>query len=267
MAPGRRVLVTRASHQGSALASHLEQLGAEPVLLPAIAIEPPSSLAALDSALASLGTFDWLLFTSANAVDVVSQRIQSATALPEQLRVAAIGAATRRALEQAGVRVDLVPEQAIAESLATALEPIARQPDGRATRFLLIRAEEGRELLPERLRAAGAEVVVAPAYRTVIPDGSVEKLRELFSDPNLRPDAITFTSSSSARNLITLAQEAGVPLPETALRASIGPVTSQTMAELGRPPDAEAPEATVKSLAETVVRLLESRQQSSKSFA
>jgi uroporphyrinogen-III synthase len=262
MAPGRRVLVTRASHQGSALATHLEQLGAEPVLLPAIAIEAPSSFSALDDGLAHLVTFHWLLFTSANAVDVFAQRVPNVAALPEQLRVAAIGAATRRALEQAGLRVDLVPEQAIADSLATALEPIARQLDGMPTRFLLIRAEEGREVLPERLRAVGAEVVVAPAYRTVIPSGSVEKLRELFSDSSVSPAAITFTSSSSARNLLTLSQEAGVPLPETALRVSIGPVTSQTMTQLGIPPHAEAPEATVKSLAETTVRLLESRRKS-----
>lgn len=251
-----RVLVTRAAHQGSELADRLRALGAEPVLIPTIQTVPPSSFAALEAALGRLDTFDWLLFTSANAVEVFAARCPNPAALPMRLQVAAIGSSTRRKLEQAGIAVHLVPEKAVGESLAAALLPFARRQNGAAARFLLVRAEDGRDVLPQTLRDAGAEVVIAPAYRTVIPQGSVEQLQHLFRIPGAPPAAITFTSSSTARNLVSLCQAAAVQLPESALRISIGPITSQTLADLGLPPHAEAPEATVASLAQTVLHLL-----------
>lgn len=284
--PKPRVLVTRAPNGGSLLAERLSAEGCDPVLIPAIEIVPPSSFATLDAALATLDTFAWLLFTSANAVEVFASRWKG-TPVP---RLAAIGAATARALEQIGLRADLVPLQAVAESLADALLPYARQAGGAPTRFLLIRAEEARELLPETLRAAGAEVTVAPAYRTVIPESSVNMIRHLFSpsiistgarsaqwrDPQLplstaaelpEPQgssevrhtpiqAITFTSASTARNLLALCVAAGVTLPETALRISIGPITTRMLIDLGLPPHAEAREATVAALAEATVEAL-----------
>jgi uroporphyrinogen-III synthase len=182
------------------------------------------------------------------------------------------------------VTPQLVPPQAVAESLAGALLPHARQPNGTATRFLLVRAEEAREHLPETLRGAGGEVTVAPAYGTVIPAASVELIRDLFPPaadsrvtheiatssrmggarspdlPQPSIDAITFTSSSTARNLVALCNAAEVTLPESALRVSIGPITSQTLRDLGLPPHAEAPEATVTSLAETLMTVLRKRQ-------
>ena len=261
-----RVLVTRSSRQASELADRLRALGLQPVLLPAIETVEPSSFAVLDHALANLESFHWLLFTSANGVDAFAQRRHArsetpATISPEcKLRVAAIGPATARALEVIGVIPDLLPPQAVAESLTTALLPFARQPDGSATRFLLVRAEEGREHLPEVLRVSGAEVTVAPAYRTVVPEGSVARLRHLFSGSEELPEAITFTSSSTARNLLGLCEAAGVPLPATALRISIGPITTGTLRELGWPPHAEAAEATVAALAEAVRQAISQRQ-------
>ncbi len=198
--------------------------------------------------------------------------------LPKKLRLAAIGPATARALQGIGLTPDLVPLQAIAESLTEALLAHSHQPDNAPTRFLLVRAEEAREHLPETLRAAGAEVIVAPAYRTVVPGTSVELIRDLFGTRNWTPHtpaasvskggvlsspapplptaAITFTSASTAHNLLTLCEAAGVVLPASALRISIGPVTSRTLRELGLPAHAEAPEATVRSLAETVITAL-----------
>ncbi len=314
-----RILVTRSPHQASELADRLRALGFEPVLIPAIETVEPTSFAALDAALRELipsenqRGFDWLLFTSANAVEAFHRRLQHRpapftpeaqilknvistdrqsaewkdpqhtpadpptptpdlgdTRVPRNLRVAAIGPATRRALEGIGLPPDLIPPQAVAESLVEALLPLARQPDGTPTRFLLIRAEEAREHLPEVLRAAGAEVAVAPAYRTVIPEGSVRAIRDLFahdtdavrsSDPLPPPiDAITFTSSSTARNLLSLCEAASVTLPQSTLRISIGPITSQTLRELGLRPHAESPEATVAALAETVVNTLRGHQ-------
>lgn len=297
-----RVLVTRSARQGSGLAEHLRSLGLEPVLLPAIETVAPSSYHLLDTALAELEHFDWVLFTSANAVEALAHRLtsklphsklphselkteQNLPSFSTSPKLAAIGPATAQALQNLGWTPNLIPAQAITESLTDALLPYARQPDGSPTRFLFIRAEEAREHLPETLRTAGAEVTIAPAYRTVIPTGSADLLRTLL---NLSPEhnqhrvpypstaspskdgvlppmpiagrprirAITFTSSSTARNLLALCEAAGVSLPEAALRVSIGPITSQTLRDLGLPPHAEAPEATVASLAETVRRSL-----------
>jgi uroporphyrinogen-III synthase len=260
-----RVLVTRAAHQGSELADHLRVLGADPVLIPAIETTDPTSFAPLDHALAHLDDFHWLLFTSANAAEAFASRFSSPeAALP---RIAAIGPSTARALQKHNLSPDLIPPQAVAESLAEALLPHARQPNGRPTRFLLLRAEEAREHLPETLRAAGAEVTIAPAYRTVLPSGSIDRIQTLFQpshparSPSPEPpvDAITFTSSSTARNLLALCEAAGVTLPEAALRISIGPITSQTLRDLGLPPHAEAPEATVAALAHTTLNALQNR--------
>ena len=184
---------------------------------------------------------------------------QNPALLPEPfnlgpLKIAAIGATTARALEAIGFTPNLIPPQAVAESLAEALLPHTRQPDGPPTRFLLIRAEEAREHLPETLRAAGAEVTVAPAYRTVIPTGSIDAIRELFSHPENYPEAITFTSASTARNLIALLETAGVTLPAAIVRASIGPITSAALRDLGFSPQVEALEANVASLAENLIR-------------
>lgn len=254
-----RVLVTRAQHQASELAERLGALGLEPVLLPVIEIVEPMSFAALDEALASLQHFQWVVFTSANAVEAARRRGFSKR---EGVRVGAIGQATARALEAIGVGADVVPALAVAEAMAQELLPHARQSDGAATRFLLVRAEEARDVLPEMLRAAGGDVTIAEAYRNVIPAGSVEAIREMFAKPEMSPDAITFTSSSSARNLLALCEVAGVELPAAALRVSIGAITSETLRELGYPAHAAAPSASVQSLAETVALALKDRNES-----
>lgn len=251
-----RVLVTRAQHQASELAERLRELGLEPVLLPVIEIAEPESFAALDESLARIENFEWVVFTSANAVEAARRRGFSKR---EGVRVAAIGQATARALEAIGMIADIVPEQAVAEAMVQELLPYARQSDGAATRFLLVRAEEARDVLPETLRAAGGNVTIAAAYRNVMPAGSVEAIREMFAKPEMMPDAIPFTSSSSARNLLALCKAAGVELPKAALRVSIGSITSQTLRELGYPADAEAPKASVPSLAETVALALRDR--------
>ena len=248
----RRVLVTRSERQSSELATKLVELGLEPVVVPAIEVAPPSSFEALDDALARLESFQWVIFTSANAVEAIRGRIKagafSAGASP---LVVAIGPATARALQAIGVAVDLMPVQAVAESLRDALVAHAVQRDGSPTRFLLVRAEEARDVVPEGLRAAGAEVVVAPAYRTVVPAGSVELIRDLFAG-RAEVAAVTFTSSSTVRNLLALCEAAGVKLPEEVRRVSIGPITSETMRGVGYPPHAEALEASVASIAEAV---------------
>ena len=250
-----RVLITRAPHQASELAEQLRVSGIDPILIPAIETTSPISFAGLDAALQNLDTFHWLLFTSANAVEVFAGRLPSPGGF-QMPRIAAIGQATARAVEAAGLAVDLIPQQAVAESFAEALLPYAVQPDGTPTRFLLVRAEQARDHLPETLGAAGAEVIIAPAYRTVIPESSIPAIREMFSRPENYPDAVTFTSSSTAHNLFALLEAAGATLPPQILRVSIGPITSQTLIQLGFPPHVEAKEASVVSLAAAIVERL-----------
>ena len=253
-----RILITRSAHQASALADQLRALWMEPILVPAIELAEPSSFAEMDEAIALLEGFDWVLFTSANAVEVFVKR--AGDRLGAVPLVAAIGPATARAVEAAGLRVDLVPAHAVAESLVEALLPYVRQTDGSPARFLLVRAEVAREYLPEKLREVGAEVMVAAAYRTVIPEGSIAAVRELFGSRKMWPDAITFTSSSTATNLLALLEAAGLELPDEILRVSIGPVTSQTLRELKFPPHAEAEVATIPGLVAAVVQMLDLRK-------
>lgn len=231
------------------------------MLVPTIETVDPLSFEVLNAALDDLSAFDWLLFTSANAVNVFAAR-RAGKALspfdpgsPRRPRIAAIGAATARALTAAGLPVDLLPLQAVAESFAEALLPYAHCGDGSPARFLLVRAEDAREHLPETLRDAGAEVTVAPAYRTVVPAGTAARLREALTGPGA-VQAVTFTSSSTARNLFALLADAACPLPADSIRASIGPITSATLQELGFPPHLEAAEATVESLAQSLVEYL-----------
>ena len=240
----KRILVTRTRHQASALAAQLTDLGATVILIPIIEIVPPETYAPLDAALSRLNTFDWLIFTSANAVEVFHRRRNPAIASP---RIAVIGLATARAVQGIGLRPDLVPPQYIAESLAAELTPYAAN-----SHMLLVRAAEARDMLPETLRAAGAAVTVAAAYRNQIPPDAIPALQSLFTSPDAWPDAITFTSASTARNLFALLEAADLTLPEKIVRASIGPITSQTLRDLGHPPHIEAVEHTIPALVQCV---------------
>lgn len=236
----RRILVTRTRQQASELAERLESLGASVILIPTIEIVPPESYAALDAALATLNNYSWLLFTSANAVEAFHRRWDRSSPPP---RIAAIGPATARAVEALGLKADLVPERYVAESLASELSPYAAK-----SRMLLVRAAEARDVLPEMLRAAGAEITIVDGYRNQIPSGSISVLHRLFADPISLPDAVTFTSASTARNLFTLLEAGGLTLPEKIIRASIGPITSQTLHELGYPAHVEAANHTIPAL-------------------
>ncbi|RSL14983.1 uroporphyrinogen-III synthase [Edaphobacter aggregans] len=247
----KRILITRTRHQASDLAAQLEALGATPILIPTIEIVPPDSFSALDATLTCLRTYDWLIFTSANAVEAFHRRAQfhRLTQLPQ--KIAVIGPATLSAANAIGLTVDLVPPQYVAESLAAALLPEA---PGKS--FLLIRAAEARDTLPEALTAAGATVTIAPAYRNQIPPDSIPALQCLFATPDTYPNAITFTSASTARNLFALLEAANLTLPPAITLASIGPITSQTLRDLGHPPTLEAPEPTIPALVQILAQSL-----------
>jgi uroporphyrinogen-III synthase len=239
----RRILITRAPHQASELADDIRALGGIPVLIPTIEIGPPGSFAALDAALGSLADFDIVAFTSANAVDAFHQRAQLLGLTSAPQRVAVVGPATARAIAAIGLTAALVAPTFTAEALAEALLPEA---PGR--NFLLVLAELAPPTLQKSLEAGGGNVTVAHAYRNRIPADSRGAIRSLFADPAGYPDAVTFTSASTAANLVALLDAVELKLPASVVRASIGPITSRTLRELGLPPHIEAPQPTVASL-------------------
>ncbi|MGH9545950.1 MAG: uroporphyrinogen-III synthase [Terriglobales bacterium] len=255
---GVRVLVGRARHQASALSSGLRNLGAEVLEIPFIEIRKPRSYKALDEALKNLSKYDWLILTSVNGVDAVWDRLRKLRLGGKPMRhlkVAAIGPATRQAIERHGVKVNVVPREYVAESVVASLR---RRVEGK--RVLLARAKVARDVIPRELRKLGARVDVVEAYETVIPQASRQRLRAALVSQKRQPDWITFTSSSTVRNFVALlAQSRGrvgrVPMDGQGNRvrfASIGPITSSTLRELGLPVDVEAAEYTISGLIKAI---------------
>jgi uroporphyrinogen-III synthase len=222
------------------------------VEIPAIEIVPPKSYALLDRAIGNLSKYEWLIVTSANGVAALASRMKELTIVAgafSGLKIAAVGAATARALREMGLEVAVTPAEYVAESLVEALGDQVR-----GQRVLLARAAVARDVIPDALRARGAAVEVVDAYQTVIPTESVTKIRTIFKLSVRIPDAATFTSSSTVTNFLNLLREAGIEAP-TAMRAvSIGPITSRTLRENGWEPAAEAEPHDLGGLLEAVVR-------------
>jgi len=249
---GRRVLVTRALQQSGKLSEGLRALGAEPVEVPVLEIVAPESYAPLDDALRHLDRYDWLILTSSNTLQAVGDRAARLGVNPannEGLKVAAVGNATAEAARRHGFNVALVPESYVAENL---VESLRGQVAGK--RVLLARAAVARDVIPDVLRAAGAEVDVVEAYRNMMPEAAPEQLRRAFADGL---DAATFTSSSSVTHLAEAARIAGIAWPWAEVPAiSIGPITSQTLRDLGWPPVAEAEPSDITGLIAAVAHFL-----------
>jgi uroporphyrinogen III methyltransferase/synthase len=244
---GRRVVITRAREQSGALAEKLRRLGADPIELPVIEIRPPADLAPLDQAIARLEAYDWLIFTSRNGVERFVERLDASGRDWRALRarICAIGPATAEALQTLHLKIDVLPEEYVAEALLAALEP----HDLAGKRILIPRALVARDILPETLRERGAQVDLVPAYETVVPGDAAEKARDVFA-AGPAPDWVAFTSSSTVKNL---AKMVGAETLRSVRAASIGPVTSATLRELGLEPAAEASEFTVDGLIAAIV--------------
>ena len=251
---GRRVVVTRARAQAGELSSELEGLGAEVREFPTIEVKPPEDFGPLDGAILSLDYFDWLVFTSVNGVDAFVDRLRhhglDLRAVPRAAKVAAIGPATAEALQRIGLRVDVVPREFRAEALidAVAGESLAGK------RVLIPRAKVAREVLPEKLREAGAEVVVPPAYETVPSARGKDQISQDLDSGRI--DCVTFTASSTVDNFVAAfgPDESKRLLSETRV-VCIGPITAETARSHGLRVDAEASEYTIPGLVEAVVDL------------
>ena len=250
---GRRIVVTRARAQAGELSTKLEALGAEVVEFPTIEIKPPQDFGPLDKAIRELDGYGWIVFTSVNGVEAFLARLRhlglDLRAVPRSARIAAIGPATADRLEKAGLRVDVVPEEYRAESLLEAVSGFSLS----GSRVLIPRAKVAREILPEKLREAGAEVTVPPAYESA-PSGEgrgalAERLR------NGEIDCLTFTASSTVDNFVeALGEDAGNLLQDTRV-ACIGPITADTARKRGIRVDTEADEYTIPGLVAAVVEL------------
>lgn len=250
---GVRVLVGRARHQAGALSGELRQLGASVIEIPFIDIRKPRSFKPLDSSLKNLSRYEWLILTSANGVEAMWDRIRKLRLKKSSLdglRIAAIGPATKKAIEQHGIQVNVVPKEYIAESVVRSLKGKVK-----GKRVLLVRAKVARDVIPNELRQAGAQVDVVEAYETVVPKASRGRLRRLLNNPNRRPHVVTFTSSSTAKNFAELlgSTQRNLSSDRAGLRmASIGPVTSSTLRELGLKVDIAAKEFTIPGLVNAI---------------
>ena len=249
---GCRVLVSRAKKQAGALSGLLRDLGCQVIEIPFIEIRKPSSYQPLDTALKSLGDYDWLILTSVNGVEAMFERMAKkkvdASSLAH-LKIAAIGPATKSAIEKHGLRVAVTPKEYVAESVVASLHKKVK-----GQRVLLVRAKVARDVIPRELRKAGAQVDVVEAYETVAPEASARRLRSVIAG-NRKPHAITFTSSSTVKNFVDLLglRGARAALKGGVHTASIGPVTSATLRELGLPVNIAAREYTMQGLVDAIV--------------
>lgn len=247
---GRRVLITRPAGQSDDFVQRLEALGAVPVIYPLLEITPPDDPAPLDAALARLAAYDWLVFSSANAVEQVWRRLAGAGLGAEALRgrrLAAVGPATAAALAGRGLAVDVVPEEHVAEALVQALGEVA----GR--RILLPTADIAPTTLADGLRQKGAEVDRVTAYHTR-PAAPPADLAAWLSGL----DVLTFASSSAVRNFANLLNT-GDPAAAIgrAVVACIGPKTARTARQLGLPVHVVPDDYTVPGLVEAIARYFE----------
>jgi uroporphyrinogen-III synthase len=259
---GLRVLVTRPAEQAGELLQALRAVGAHPVLQSTIEIKPLEDTRALDAALRRLHGYEWVIFTSANGVRHVWDRLQGLDPAieevleegengrrPGQPRVAAIGPATAAALERRGARPDYVPPEYVAEALAAGL------PGAEGASILLLRAADARAALRELLQARGARVEDVAAYRTVLV--ADEEHSDRISGA---VDAVTFTSPSTVQGCMSR----GGRIPDGVTVACIGPVTAQAARRLGLRVDVVAERYTTEGLVEALVEHFAARRGSTR---
>ena len=235
-----RVVVTRAAHQAEELAAPLRERGFEVVLLPVIEISPPAHPSALQQAVNNLDRYDWIIFTSVNAVKALHAVLPGT--IP-RARIATVGVPTRKAAEKAGFEVSVTPGDYIAEALIEALG----HENLTGKRILIPSAAITRDVIPPALRRCGAHVDAVEAYRTTKPSEAAANAALVFLKPY--PDWVLFASSSAVENLAELV---GVEVLRKVKIASIGPATSATLRKLSLEPHSEAREYSMRGLIDAV---------------
>ena len=230
---GKRILVTRPREYAAEFVDLLESLGAQAIEAPLVRIEPPDDYGPLDQACATIERFNWIVFTSGNAVDALMGRLLASSRDVRALgsvKLCAVGPATGEHLARHGLKVDLVPHEYRADALAHAL---AQSGDVRGLKIFLPHADIGRDVVANELRKLGAEVIEAVAYRTIEADGDREGEPDIYRMLlERRIDVVTFTSASAVRSFVKLlGAEPAADLLGTVVVASIGPVTAEAAAQ------------------------------------
>jgi len=224
---GKRILVTRGEGQAEEFSAIIRKRGGVPVVFPTVRLVPPDDFAPLDKALARLGTFDWVLFTSANAARFFLGRAakRGIRGTPGKVRVASVGPGTTREVRQHGFPVHLEAATHTAEGMVEALAG-----DGfSGKRFLLPRALEGREVIPTEIGRRGGTVEVVTAYRNGLPPRDEKAVEEIGVRP---PDVCTFASPSAFRNFfLLLGEERAASVLSRSRIAVIGEVTMRAVQE------------------------------------
>ena len=248
---GRSVVVTRAREQASGLARSLADLGADVIQCPTIEISPLADYSELDAAVARLADYGWCIFTSVNGVRWFWNRLEAAGKDSRALgpcRVAAIGPATAEALLARGIRPDFIPERYVAEGV---IEGLTARGDVAGVRMLLPRAAKAREVLPDELRKAGALVDVIPAYETVPAAARKDEVLTRMAEGTL--DCITFGSSSTVENFLSLIPAETLRAHPAVRLAAIGPVTAKTLTDHGLPCHIMPEDYTIPALVQALV--------------
>ena len=246
---GQRIVVTRARHQASKLSQEIEDLGGEAWEFPVIEIAPVADKSYLEKAIQALPEFQYLIFTSVNGVDAFFEELKLQARDVRDLsglQIVAIGPATQAALDKRGLRVAYVPEEYRAEKIVEGLAGRIKPGE----KVLLARAEEARDVLPESLKEMGAEVWDVPVYQTVLGSANKAELQSLLKDKMIH--AVTFTSSSTVRNFVSLL-DGDLSLLDGVKLYSIGPITSETARGLGLTVYKEAAQYTIGGLVEALM--------------
>lgn len=253
---GKTVVVTRARAQSGRVTEMIERLGGRVIHCPMIEVIEPESWAALDAAIDKAETYDWIVFTSANGPEFFFRRLgelgKDAVSSVGGLTVCAIGPATARAIEQAGVRVDVLATDSKAEgALRAIIEHAGGEEKIRGLRLLIPRARVAREVLPTELARLGAHVDAVETYQTIKPDIDRNNLTRLFAETKI--DAITFTSSSTVSNFAAIVGPGEMPsLLRGVLIACIGPITAETAARYKLENIAQPEDYNSEALVETI---------------
>ncbi len=251
---GKRILVTRTREQASDLVQRLEDAGADCLERATISIAPPDSWDDLDHAIGQIDQYQWLLFTSINAIKCFFERLFETgldTRALKGPRIGAVGKTTADFLKSYGINADLVPEEYTGEGLAKSLTSLGIK----GTKILIPRAIQAREVLPEHLKEAGADVAIIPVYKNIRPKGNEHILRKDLEEKSV--DVITFTSSSTVTNFVEMVNPQSNKELHSLMNgvkiASIGPITTKTIKKKGLDVDIQPETYTIPDLVDSIV--------------
>ena len=254
---GKRIVITRARAQASDLVSKLSKLGALCIEIPTIQIVPPEDTAPLKKSIENIKDYDWLVFTSVNGVKFFFDTLFDMgldVRVLGHLNFACIGPVTKERLKNYGILSDILPKTYRAESVIEAFSRV----DIKDKRVLLPRAKQARTILPEELTKMGAQVDDVVAYETRLNSDGKKELISLLEDNEI--DAITFTSSSTVSNFMSLLESKNAKkLLKNVVTASIGPITSDTARSLDIEPDVEAKDFTIQGLVNSLLAYYEGK--------